>query len=74
MKTLQYQGKEIEVVEVEVLTETERWNEYQLANGGVLAIKLVLVKVCKAVNEKNPDGTALYMVNSQNIVKVKSNE
>ena len=69
---IKYQGKNVEVEEVEVLTETERWNEYQLADGSVLSVKSVLVKVCRAVNEKAPDGTALYVINSQNVVKVKT--
>jgi len=68
---LTYQGKQVEAEEVEVLTETERWNEYQLADGSVLSVKLVLIKVMKALDEKSPDGQALYMINSQNVVKVK---
>lgn len=68
---IKYQGKDIEVVEVETVTESERWNEYQLANGKALSIKLILVRVLKAVNEKTPDGEDLYVVNTQNIVKVK---
>ena len=66
-----YQGRQVEGEEVEVLTETERWNEYQLADGSVLSVKLVLIKVVRAIGEKAQDGSDLYMINSQNVVKVK---
>jgi len=72
MTIVKYQGRDIEIEEIDVVMETERWNEYQLADGAVLSAKLVLVKVGKAINERNPDGTALYVINSQNVVKVKT--
>ena len=68
---IKFGGKTIEADEIEVLTESEKWNEYQLANGEVLSVKVILVKVLKARGERNPDGTELYIVNTQNIVKVK---
>ena len=69
MNTIKYQGRDIEVEEVEVLTETERWNEYQLANGSVLSVKSVLMKVNKAVGEKD-----LYLISTQNVVKVTTSK
>ena len=71
VQTIKYQGRDIEVKDVEVVADQERWNEYQLADGTILSVKLILMKACRAVNEKSPDGTPLYLINSQNIVKVK---
>jgi len=71
MKTLNYQGKEIEVIEVEPVTSNEVWNEYQLSDGKVLSIKTVLITTLKAVSEKDADGNSLYVVKTQQIVKVK---
>lgn len=68
---INYQGRQIDVDEVEVLTETERWNEYQLSDGKVLSVKTVLVKVARANSEVDKDGNKLYVVNTQQIVKVK---
>lgn len=67
---IQYQGKSIEVDEVEPITSKENWNEYQLANGDILSIKAVLIRVSKAVTELSPDGTPLYTANTQVLVKV----
>ena len=74
MKHIKYQGRSVDAQELDVVSSNERWNEYQLADGTELAIKLVLVKVFRAVNEKSSEGEPLYMVNSQNIVKVKTVE
>lgn len=67
----QYQGKTIEVEEVETLTSDEHWNTYKLSDGKWLSIKTVLIRVCRATTEKTPDGEPLYTVNTQIIVKVK---
>lgn len=65
MKTRNYQGKNIEVVELDIITNNEHWNEYQLS------AKLIVVKVFKAVSEKTLDGEPLYLIESQNVVKAK---
>lgn len=46
----------------------EHWNVYKLKDGTTLKVKLVLVGV-KRLMKHNPDGTPLYLVNSQNIVR-----
>ncbi len=66
-----YQGKDIEVQEVDVVSSNEPWNEYQLGDGRVLSLKTVLVSAYRAVDERGPDGLPLYVVNSQSIVKIK---
>ena len=67
-----YQGELIDANEVESVTSKEEWNEYQLANGDVLLTKTVMVRALKATDVKLPDGTPLYHVNTQTIVKVRS--
>ncbi len=69
-----WQGKDIDVDEVEVLSCTEPWSQYQLSDGTVLSIKTVLVSVLKARKEKNSDGTTLYITKSSNILKSKESE
>ena len=71
MTIVKYQGKDVEAEEIDVVMETERWNEYQLVNGSILSVKSVLIKVFKAVDTKTSGGEALYLINTQNIVKVK---
>lgn len=68
---MDYNGRKVEVVEVEVLHSSEPWSEYELLGGVVLSHKTVLVSVYRALTEKAPDGSVLYLTKSQNIVKVK---
>ena len=68
---MNFNGKQVEVEEVEVVSCSEPWSEYQLADGSVLCHKTVLVSVYKALTEKNADGTVLFLSKSQNILKVK---
>ena len=68
---VQYQGRDVEVQEVDVLSVNEPWNEYQLADGTLLSVKTVLVSVSRALAEKTPDGEPLYLTRTHQIVKMK---
>lgn len=46
----------------------EAWNEYQLADGTKLKVKLVLIDVLR-MPDYNPLGEPLYRIFSQNVVK-----
>ena len=72
MKKIPYQGRDIEVQEVDVISGNEPWNEYQLTDGKILLIKTVLVEVNRATTDKNPDGSDLYVVSTVNHVRIKS--
>ena len=74
MSKINFNGKEIEVKELEVLTTSEYWNSYTLSNGKILRTKSVLVSVFEAVNEKDGEGNPLYVVKCNNIVKVLNNK
>ena len=66
-----FQGKQIEANEIEVINANERWNEYQLADGKVLMLKLVLVGVqlLDAIDEKTK--TPIFQYQTQIISRVK---
>jgi len=68
---IQFQGKEVDAVEVEVVNSSERWNEYQLADGKVLMFKPVLTAVYRVDSIKNPDGSTAYQFTATNVVRVK---
>jgi len=46
----------------------EHWNVYKLKDGTILKVKLILVGI-KRLKKQNPDGTPLYLINSQNVVR-----
>jgi hypothetical protein len=57
------QGEDIDFEEKE-----EHWNIYKLKDGTTLKVKLVLIGA-KRLKKHNPDGTPLYLINSQNVVR-----
>lgn len=58
-----------EAEDVDFVEEKEDWNVYKLSDGTTLKVKLVLTGV-KRLKKWNPDGTPIYVINSQNIVRV----
>ncbi len=58
-----------EAEDVDFEQEREHWNAYKLKDGTTLMVKLVLVGV-KRLKKWNPDGTPVYMINSQNVMRV----
>jgi hypothetical protein len=46
----------------------EHWNVYRLKDGTTLKVKLILIGI-KRLKKHNPDGTPLYLINSQNVVR-----
>lgn len=71
MTTLKYQGKDVVVVEEEVLNAHEPWCEYQLLNGRTIKVRLVLVGVYRSVSVKDSNGDDVYIVQTDQLVKVK---
>jgi hypothetical protein len=53
-RTIQINGKDVELYEVEPLNSTEKWNEYLMPNGDIVKVKLILTRIFTC-NEK-PDG------------------
>ena len=63
-----YQGRQVEGKSVDFLTRKEDFNEYQLTDGKILRIKMVVTRIVKLEEEKAPDGSPIYLIQSQNIV------
>jgi len=46
----------------------EHWNIYQLSDGTKLKVKLIIRGV-KRLNQFEPDGAPVYLINSMNVVR-----
>lgn len=58
------QAENVDFEEVE-----EKWNIYKLKDGTTLKVKLVLMGI-KRLKKHNPaDGTPIYLINAQNVVR-----
>ena len=65
---VQYHGREVEGESIDFLTRKEDFNEYQLTDGKVLRIKMVVTRIIRLVEEEAPDGNPVYLIQSQNVV------
>lgn len=65
---VQYQGRQVEGESVDFFTRKEDFNEYQLTDGKTLRIKMVVTRIIRLEEEKAPDGSPIYLIQSQNVV------
>lgn len=63
-----FQGRQVEATLIDFVTRKEDFNEYQLTDGKVLKIKLVVTQVAKLNEEKDPNGNPVYNIASTNVV------
>jgi len=57
-----------EAEDVDFEEKGEYWNTYKLKDGTTLKVKLVLVGV-KRLRKYTPDGSPIYVISSQNVVR-----
>jgi hypothetical protein len=55
-------------VDLDFTEVEEHWNVYQLSDGTKLKVKLIIRGV-KRLNQFEPDGTPVYLINSMNVVR-----
>jgi hypothetical protein len=55
-------------IELDFIEVEEHWNIYQLSDGTKLKVKLIIRGV-KRLNQFEPDGTPVYLINSMNVVR-----
>lgn len=63
-----YNGKEVEAKPIDFIERKESWNEYQLTDGKIIKIKLVVTRVLKLDTEVDKEGNPIYVINSTNVV------
>jgi len=57
-----------EADDIDFTEEREHWNTYKLKDGTTLKVKLVLRGI-KRLKKWNADGSPIYLINSQNVVR-----
>lgn len=58
-----------EGAELDFKEEQEFWNTYKISDGSTLKVKLVLNGV-RRLKKHDPDGQPIYIIRSQNVVRV----
>jgi len=63
-------GREVDVIPVEINQANENWNQYLLEDGSVVKIKLVATKIVRVDNEYDLEGKPIYFIQSTNVLAV----
>jgi len=72
MPKINFQGQEVDATEVEFQTRREDWNEYQLMDGSVVKMKLVVSEIFRLEGRYDTEGNPVYHIKSTNVAAVKS--
>jgi len=72
MPRINFQGREVDATEVEFQTRKEDWNEYQLMDGSLIKMKLVVSAILRIEGAYDNEGTPLYQIKSTNLPVVTS--
>ena len=72
MPKINFQGREVDATEVEFQTRKEDWNEYQLMDGSIIKMKLVVSGIFRIDGLFDNEGNPVYQIKSTNVPVVKS--
>lgn len=61
-------GRKVQATEIGIRKSTESWNEYELEDGNIIKIKLVVVRVLKTIDKDPITGEPIYITNTQNLM------
>ena len=71
MPKINFGGREVDATEVEFQTRKEDWNEYQLMDGTVIKMKLVVSEIFRVDGVYDNAGNPTYQIKSTNLPVVK---
>ncbi len=71
---INYAGRDVDAVPVEINQASEVWNQYLLDDGSVVKIKMVATKVLRVEGVYDEERNPVYLVRSTNIMSVASPE
>jgi hypothetical protein len=71
-RTINVLGHDVEVCEVPIVQEEERFLHYKLEDGTVLKVKNVATAALRVEGQYLPDGNPIYIVMSSPVISVES--
>ena len=71
MVKVNYQGRDVEGIDVSFKVDREEWNDYQLADGTELRMRLIVTDIVMIPEEWDSSGNPVYVAKSQNIMVAK---
>lgn len=69
-----WEGQEREGVDISFKTRKEEWNEYELMDGTIIRMKVIVSEVIRLDNLYDNEGNPRYIAKSANMLVVKAPE
>ncbi len=73
-RKVSFAGTEVEVEDIEPISSTEHFNDYELPDGTSLRVKSVLTTLVRVVGQTTPDGQPLFLATVTPVVVVRKTE
>ena len=74
MAKVPFLGNDVEADPVDMISDQETWNEYQLGDGTLLRMKTIVSEIFKIRDQYDEAGNPVYFVKSGNVLSVRSPE
>jgi len=68
------EGKIVEGIDLDFKTLKEEWNEYQVTDGSIIRMKVVVTNIAKVPDKYDNAGNPIYVVKSSNVLTVLAPE
>lgn len=72
MPKIQFQGREVDGVDVTIDESSEKFSEFTLGDGSVIRLKPVLLGVTRLEGVYDPEGNPMYMVKAAPVMTIVS--
>lgn len=69
-----FEGKIVEGLDMDFKSLKEDWNEYQINDGTIIRMKVVVTNVAKIPDRYDPEGNPIYLLKSSNVLSVSAPE
>jgi hypothetical protein len=69
-----FEGKIVEGLEMDFKSVKEDWNEYQVNDGAMIRMKVVVTNIAKIPDKYDPEGNPIYVVKSSNVLSTSAPE
>ncbi len=69
-RKINYGGQMVDAQSLEFKTAGEEWNEYWLADGSTVKVKLVVLDIVRVDGRFDANDDPVYLVKSQNVVQI----
>jgi hypothetical protein len=69
-----FEGKNVDGVELDFKTTKEEWNEYELTDGTIIRLKVVVTNIARLTDKYDNVGNPMYIVRSSNVLGISAPE